>query len=70
MLKLLKIWKIDRDLKIKYTSLRLCDAFLSESLLLLMMKALIALVIRLSLTFTRRPDKVRMNNQCTGKYRY
>ena len=34
MLKLLKIWKIDRDIKVKYTSLCLCDALLSESQLL------------------------------------
>ena len=60
MLKLLKIWKIVRDIKVKYTSLRLRDALLSESRLL-MMKASLALVIRLCLTFTHRTDKTRLN---------
>ena len=54
MLKLLKIWKIVRDIKVKYTSLRLCDALLSESRVL-MMKAALALVIR------QGTDKARMH---------
>ena len=60
MLKLLKIWKIDRDLKVKYTSLCLFDAFLST----VMMKASLALVIRLSLTLIHRTDKARVNIKC------
>ena len=62
-LKLLRIWKIDKDLKVKYTSLCLCDAFLSE-ISTVMMKASLALVIRLSLTLTHRTDKERMNIKC------
>ena len=52
MLKLLKIWKIDKDIKIKYTSLTLCDALLSESRLL-MVKASLVLVVQLSHFYTR-----------------
>ena len=63
MLKLLKIWKIDRDLKVKYTSLCLFDAFLSE-ISTVMMNASLALFIRLSLTLTHRTDKARMNIKC------
>ena len=61
ILKLLKIWKNDRDLTVKYTSLRLCDAFLSE-ISTVMLKASLGLVIRLSLTFTNGTDKARMND--------
>ena len=63
MLKLLKIWKIDRDLKVKYTSLCLFDAFLSK-ISTVMMKASLALVIRLSLTLIHRTDKARVNIKC------
>ena len=59
------IWKINKDLKVTYTSLRLCDAFLTE-ILTAMMKALLALVIRLSLTFPHRTDKARMNKMYRG----
>ena len=52
MLKLLKIWKIDTDLKVKYTSLCPCDAFLSE-ISDVMMKASLALFIRLSHFYTQ-----------------
>ena len=66
MLRFLKIWKIDRDLiKVKYTFLHLCDAFLLE-ILTVMMKTPFALVIRLSLSFTHRTDKVRMNRMSTA----
>ena len=64
MLKLLKIWKTDWYLKVKYTSLRLCDAFFS-GISTVMMKASLVLVIRLSLTFTHGTDKAKMNdNAC------
>ena len=52
MLKLLKIWKIDTGLKVKYTSLRLCGAFLSE-ISTVMMKASLAVVIQLSHFYTQ-----------------
>ena len=52
MLKLLKIWKIDTGLKVKYTSLRLCGAFLSE-ISTFMMKASLAVVIQLSHFYTQ-----------------
>ena len=66
MLRFLKIWKIDRDLiKVKYTFLHLCDPFLLE-ILTVMMKTPFALVIRLSLSFTHRTDKVRMNRMSTA----
>ena len=54
------IWKINKDLKVKYTLLRLCDGFLSETLTV-MMKASLALVIQLSITFPQKTDKARMN---------
>ena len=59
MLKLLKIWKIDTDLKVKYTSLCPRDAFLSE-ISDVMMKASLALFIRLSHFYTQN-WKARMN---------
>ena len=52
MLKLLKIWKIDTDLKVKYTSLRPCDAFLLE-ISDVTIKASLALFIRLSHFYTQ-----------------
>ena len=43
MQKRLIIWKNNKDLKVKYTSLQICDAFLSE-ILTAIMKALLVLV--------------------------
>ena len=60
MLKLLRSSKTDTDLKVKYTSFRLCDSFLSKNSTV-MIKASLALVIRLSLTFRHGTDKARMN---------
>ena len=60
IVKLLKNWKTDRDLKVKYNSLHLCDSFLLE-ILTVMMKTSLALVIQLFLTFIHGTDKARMN---------
>ena len=54
------IWKINKDLKVKHTSLRLCDAFLSKTLTLDNNESLGYPTV--SLTFPHGTDRARMNN--------
>ena len=66
MLKLLNIWKTDRDLKVMCTFLCLLCFPLGISTVL--MKASLALVIRLSLTFTHGTDKARIIELYTKEF--
>ena len=52
--------KNNSNLKIKYASLYLCDAFLSETLTI---EALLSSVILLALTFPHKTNKARMNKK-------